>query len=58
MASDERQKATRDGAAKRAPQKPSSSENGPVGDALRTVYERTVSESIPQEMLDLLGKLD
>ena len=28
-----------------------------VGDALRTVYERAVSEDIPPEMLDLLGKL-
>ena len=30
---------------------------GPVGDALRSVYERAIEESIPQEMLDLLGKL-
>ena len=28
-----------------------------VGDALRTVYQRTVNEDIPPEMLDLLGKL-
>lgn len=28
-----------------------------VGHALRTVYEETVEEAIPQEMLDLLGKL-
>jgi hypothetical protein len=28
-----------------------------VGDALRTVYQRAVSEDIPPEMLDLLGKL-
>ena len=28
-----------------------------VGQALRTVYEETVDEAIPQEMLDLLGKL-
>lgn len=27
------------------------------GPALRTVYEETVEEAIPQEMLDLLGKL-
>jgi len=30
---------------------------GEVGDALRTVYQRTVNEDIPPEMLDLLGKL-
>ncbi|HYZ47728.1 MAG TPA: NepR family anti-sigma factor [Sphingomonas sp.] len=28
-----------------------------VGQALRTVYEQTAGEPIPQEMLDLLGKL-
>ena len=28
-----------------------------VGQALRTVYQRTVDEDIPPEMLDLLGKL-
>ncbi len=28
-----------------------------VGDALRSVYDRTVAEDIPPEMLDLLGKL-
>lgn len=30
----------------------------PVGDALRGVYQETVNESIPSELLDLLGKLD
>jgi len=28
-----------------------------VGNALRTVYDQTVNEAIPGEMLDLLGKL-
>lgn len=28
-----------------------------VGNALRSVYQRTVEEDIPPEMLDLLGKL-
>jgi len=28
-----------------------------LGTALRTVYQRTVEEDIPPEMLDLLGKL-
>jgi hypothetical protein len=27
------------------------------GDALRSVYQRTINEDIPPEMLDLLGKL-
>lgn len=31
--------------------------HGNVGDALRSVYQRTVDEDIPPEMLDLLGKL-
>ena len=30
---------------------------GEVGQALRSVYDRTVREDIPPEMLDLLGKL-
>ena len=28
-----------------------------VGQALRSIYDRTVGETIPPEMLDLLGKL-
>lgn len=28
-----------------------------VGQALRSVYEIAIEEAIPQEMLDLLGKL-
>lgn len=31
--------------------------DGNVGHALRSVYSRTVSEDIPPELLDLLGKL-
>lgn len=34
------------------------SEPGEVGQALRSIYDRTVGEPIPTEMLDLLGKLD
>ena len=30
----------------------------PMGPALRSVYQRTVEEAIPAEMLDLLAKLD
>jgi hypothetical protein len=29
-----------------------------MGAALRSVYQRTVEEAVPDEMLDLLGKLD
>ncbi|MEO5867209.1 MAG: NepR family anti-sigma factor [Sphingomonas sp.] len=29
-----------------------------MGAALRTVYQRTVDEAIPADLLDLLGKLD
>lgn len=28
-----------------------------MGSALRSVYQRTVEEAVPDEMLDLLGKL-
>ncbi|WP_298851202.1 NepR family anti-sigma factor [uncultured Sphingomonas sp.] len=31
--------------------------NGSVGRALRSVYQKTVEEDVPAEMLDLLGKL-
>ena len=31
---------------------------GAMGQALRGVYQKTVEEAIPDEMLDLLGKLD
>ncbi|WP_375427782.1 NepR family anti-sigma factor [uncultured Sphingomonas sp.] len=29
-----------------------------VGEALRSVYDKAVQESVPDEMLDLLSKLD
>jgi Anti-sigma factor NepR len=32
-------------------------ESPELGKALRTVYQRTIDEDIPPEMLDLLGKL-
>jgi hypothetical protein len=32
-------------------------QNAEVGDALRSVYQITIKEDIPPEMLDLLGKL-
>lgn len=33
-------------------------DDGQVANALRSVYQRTVEEDIPSEMLDLLNKLD
>jgi hypothetical protein len=38
--------------------RPRRQSGGEVGDALRKVYDKTLDESIPAEMLDLLGKLD
>ena len=29
-----------------------------MGAALRTVYQKTVEEDVPDDLLDLLGKLD
>ena len=29
-----------------------------MGSALRSIYQKTIEESVPAEMLDLLGKLD
>jgi hypothetical protein len=41
-----------------APAKKKKRTNAPaVGNALKSVYQQTVSEEIPPEMLDLLGKL-
>ena len=34
------------------------SKDGDMGAALRSVYQKTVEETIPPEMLDLLGKLN
>ena len=33
-------------------------ENPAMGVALRTVYQKTVEEAVPDEFLDLLSKLD
>lgn len=43
--------------AKSASARARGAKSGRVGDALRTVYDETVQEDIPSEMLDLLGKL-
>lgn len=42
---------------KAAPAEKPNQPEGSVGQALRTVYKEAVEEDIPQEMLDLLGKL-
>ena len=34
------------------------SDSGQVGKVLKTVYQQTIEEDIPAEMLDLLRKLD
>lgn len=39
---------------KRAP----TPEDADIGRALRSVYQQTVEEQVPDEFLDLLGKLD
>ena len=42
-------------------QKPQPKKKGPsdadVGGALRSIYQRTIDERIPPDLLDLLGKL-
>ncbi len=40
-----------------APPSPTPEDAG-IGSALRAIYTRTVDEAIPQEMLDLLKRLD
>lgn len=47
------------GSERRPPEKGSRArgENRNVGAALRSVYQETVNEDVPSEMLDLLGKL-
>ncbi len=49
---------TNKGAAKRqAPDSGTESSDAAMGTALRTVYQKTVDEQIPDDLLDLLGKL-
>ncbi len=31
--------------------------DSPIGEALRSIYQQTIEEEIPQEFLDILGKL-
>lgn len=37
---------------------PSQSRDRDMGAALRSVYQRTVDETVPDDLLSLLGKLD
>jgi hypothetical protein len=37
--------------------KPKKQRSGDLGRALRTIYDDTVRESVPDDFLDLLGKL-
>lgn len=46
------------GVTKPATSKPSRAKSADVGNALRSVYQQTIAEQVPSEMLDLLGKLD
>lgn len=46
---------TKNRKSKRAASKPR--DNRDMGAALRSVYQRTVEEDVPDEFLDLLGKL-
>lgn len=39
------------------PQKKKSAGSNEVGSALRTIYQRTIDEDVPPDLLDLLGKL-
>jgi hypothetical protein len=41
-----------------APSKQKRPEDPQMGQALRSVYQKTVEEAVPDEMLDLLSKLD
>jgi hypothetical protein len=42
---------------KRSPGKGETGKEGDVGNALRSVYQKAVDEAVPDDLLDLLGKL-
>lgn len=42
---------------RRKPSRQKKQDTPEVGQALRNIYQRTIDEDIPPEMLDLLGKL-
>lgn len=45
-------------ASKAPPRRKRRSDSPEIGGALRSVYQQTVDETIPPDLLDLLGKLD
>jgi hypothetical protein len=49
---------TRGRASDKAPGKQDGDKDQQMGSALRSVYQKTVEEAVPDEMLALLGKLD
>ncbi len=55
MGQDTKKKAS-DG--KRPPARSGGDSDRDMGSALRTVYQKTVDEQVPDEFLDLLGKLN
>ena len=42
----------------RAPRRKRRNDSPELGNALRSVYQQTIDETIPPDLLDLLGKLD
>ena len=46
------------GPARKSGKKTPPSKDRDMGEALRSVYDRAVQEAVPDEMLDLLSKLD
>lgn len=42
----------------RPPRRKRRSDSPEVGNALRSAYQQTIDETIPPDLLDLLGKLD
>jgi hypothetical protein len=57
LALDDEKKMKRKVAGSTAPAGEGATADRDVGHALRSVYAKTVSEDVPSELLDLLGKL-
>jgi hypothetical protein len=57
LALDDEKKMKRKAAGSAAPAGDGPAADRDVGHALRSVYAKTVSEDVPSELLDLLGKL-
>lgn len=57
MALSDEKKTKRNAAGSSSPKGEASAADRDVGHALRSVYAKTVSEDVPSELLDLLGKL-